>query len=292
MKNAILSIFITLSLLSCNNTIEENDIDHVVYDAFKALKNKDKEKFVSYFDLATINELNISEFNMCYNHYIAAVEKFELPNYKIWKKDKLFYVKDSINKIIRIGLPFISGATTGTPEYTFKIGYGEDLLLRGFKLNKTPKASELSDRSFPHKIDKFDFSTANLVSIRLYFLPGQNPTHESAKSVKFINKTLTENIIKDFESIFSRLDKSKIENASKVSITEELNTNDLRAILFDFQDGNEIVSLNIINSANQDKYLEINHFYVMNAAYKYELSLIDKTEMNTLLKTYIKKYLK
>lgn len=292
MKNAIISIFLTLSLLSCDNPKEENDIDHVVYDAFKALKNKDKEKFVSYFDLAVINKLNISEFNMYYNHYVAAVEKFELPDYDIWKKNKLFYLKDSINKIIRIGLPFISGATTGTPEYTFKIGYGEDLLLRGVELNKTPTASDLSDRSFPHKIDKFDFSTINLVSIRLYFLPGQNPSHENAKSIVFINETLTENIIKDFEPIFTRLDKSKIESASKVSITEELNTNDLRAILFDFQDGNEIVSLNIINSANQDKYLEINHFYVMNAAYKYEVSEMDKIEMNTLLKTYLKKYIK
>jgi len=289
----IIYLSLLFGLCSCNEpTVEKIPIDKLVYDLCVSLKQKDINKFKSYFDLTTINGTSESQFNYVFNNAVANVSNYELPSFEIWKKNWIFFENDSINHIVRVGLPFIRKATTATPESYLKISYNVDGKFSGLVLQNVTTFNELPDRMFPNKKEKFEFSVDNVIKIRLYFLPGQNTDSEYSKSIEFKEDGLTENIKLDFRKILDVLNSTKIISGDKGAIHEQTNTNDLKAVLFDFKDGNDVLNLSVLNATKLDKYVEVNTFYTMNAAIIYQLSETDKSKIQKLLDQFISKYTK
>ena len=291
MKN-IIYLILLVSFFSCDEPkTEKVSIEKLSYDLCHSLKQKDKEKFKSYFDPSVLNSISTGQFDYVYNNAVAITDKYELPTFELWKQNWIFFENDSVNKLIRIGLPFIRKATTSTPESYFKIGYNAEQKFTGFNLQNVTSYEDMPDRQFPNKKEKFEFSETELVTIRIYFLPGQNADAEQSKSIEFKEKTLTANIKADFKNILETLNSSQIVSSQKGAVHEQTNTNDLKAIIFEFKDGNEILNLGVLNPTKLDKYVEINTFYAMNAAILYQISDNDKSKIQKLLDQFVSKYI-
>jgi len=291
MKTILYSILI-FGLFSCNESAEKKvPIDKITYEMCVSLKQNDKEKFKSYFDVSTLNGLSISEFDYVFNNAVAVANKYELPSFELWKENWIFFENDSVNNIVRVGLPFIRKPTTANPESYFKISYNAEQKFIGFTLQNVT-SDNLPDRMFPNKKDKFEFSENDLVDIRIYFLPGQNSEAKQSKSMEFKETELNTQIKADFKKILELINSAEIISAEKGAVHEQTNTNDLKAIVFKFKDGNEVLTLSVLNPTKLDKYVEVNTFYVINAAILYQLSDRDKTEIQEQLNQFVSKYIK
>lgn len=267
-------------------------MEKLAYDFCSSLKHKDKGKYTTYFSSDAINGCSVSEFDYVYNNAVAIVNKYELPSFEYWKKNRIFYQFDSVNNRIRIGLPFVGGATLPRPESYFLIAYDAEQKFTGFNIQNVTTYKDLPDRMFPNKKEKFDFSENDLISVRIYFLPGQNSDPSQSKSIDFKGGELTDNIKNDFKQVLDTINASTIEAAEKGAIQEQKNTNDLKAIVFDFKDGNEVLTLSVLNPTQLEKFIEVNTFYSTNAAILYQLSKKNKFEIQKLLNTFVIKYIK
>ncbi len=292
MKTVIYTVLL-LGLLSCSDPpVQKTSVDKLTYELCLSLKQNDKEKFKSYFDPNVLNSVSAGEFDYVFNNAVAVANKYELPSFELWKQNRIFFENDSVNKIIRMGLPFIRKATTANPESYFKIGYNLDQQFTGLNLQNITTPENMPDRMFPNKKDRFEFAEKDLVSIRLYFLPGQNSNAQNSKSVEFKEQELTANIKTDFNKVLNFLNSAEIVSAEKGAVHEQTNTNDLKAIMFKFRDGNEVLSLSILNPTKLDKYVEVNTFYIINAAILYQLTTKDKSGVQKLLDEFVSKYVK
>ncbi len=197
-----------------------------------------------------------------------------------------------MNRIIRIGIPFIAKATTSQPKAYFMLRYNPEMKFDALNLTPLPKSKDLPDRMFPNRKEKFEFTEKDLVSIRVYFLPGPNPKADQSKSILFKNLDFTPEIISDFKNVIDILNSSKITSSEKGEIQEQKNTNDLKAIIYQFKDGNETINLSVLNPSQLEKYVEVNTFYIVNAAIHYQISDTDKIKIQTQLNKIISKYLK
>lgn len=287
----ILYIFLLALIISCNDTAEKIPMEKLAYDFCSSLKLKDKQKYTTYFSSESINSASIGQFDYVYNNAAAIVSKYELPSFEYWKTNRIFYQNDSANNRIRIGLPFIGGPTSTTPESYFLIGYDNEQKFTGFNIQNVTTYKDLPDRMFPNKKEKFDFSEHDLISVRIYFLPGQNTEVNKSKSVEFKENELTASIKSDFKNVIDVINSSKIESAEKGAIQEQSNTNDLKAIVFHIKDGNEVLTLSVLNPTQLEKYIEVNTFYTTNAAILYQLSEKNKSEIQKLLDTFVIKYI-
>lgn len=288
----ILYIFLIAGLFSCNDATKDKvPIDKLVYDMCVSLKQNDKETFKSYFDAGSLNSVSAGEFDYVFNNAVSVANKYELPSYELWKGNWIFFENDSVNSLIRVGLPFIRKATTTNPEAYFKISYNAEQKFTGLALQNVT-SDNLPDRMFPNKKDKFDFSENDLISIRIYFLPGQNSEANQSRSAEFKEQDLTPQIKADFKKVLDYINSSTIVSAKKGTVHEQTNTNDLKAINFKFRDGNEVLTLSVLNPTKADKYVEVNTFYLINAAILYQLSDKDKLEIQKLLDEFVSKYIK
>jgi hypothetical protein len=266
-------------------------LDKLTYDVCKSLKNNDKETFKTYFDANSINSVSTSQFDYVFNNAAAIASKYDLPTYEIWKKERTFFNNDTIKKIIRVGLPFIAKATSAAPEYYFMLSYDQQILV-SFNLQKTTTFENMPDRMFPNKKEKFEFVSEDLVKIKIYSLPGQNSDAENAKTVELEKNHLTNEIKNEFSIFLNQLNSSEIISSDKGSVKEQTNTNDLKAVVFTFKDGNDFLTLSVVNPAQQHKFVEVITFYSLNAAIIYQISDKDKAKINSLLDQFTSKYLK
>ncbi len=291
--NKYIYVLLMILLISCSsNEVKKKKLDTIVYDIIKSLYKNDKSEFASYFDAKLMSELSTSQFDYLYNNTTFILKNYSLPDYNKWVKYRQYYLEDTTQKTIMVGLPFISNLTSTIPDYTMILTYQENDLLSGFRIKKTLDAEDLSERSFPSKKDKLYFPLNNLIEIRLYYLEGLDEYSEKAKYIEFKDKTLNEKIISSFDTLFNTLGKSTILLTKKSSLHEIKNINNLVSINFTFKDKYEKNFLQIINPADDSKYLEVNHFYKMNAAYKYELLQEDKEKLNGIINLLKQEYIK
>lgn len=287
-----LLISIISILFSCNSQTEnkQKSIDEIGFSALNSIKNNDKQKLYELFDQDILSLTSQSKFDSAFEFYKTIIDKYDFPEFESWKKDRFFYQIDTITKTLAIGLP-LNNVNNSTVDYVFEMQFSSKNKIVGIRVNKVPEAGFMPDSEFTPKEEKFNYSFDSLLSIRLYCLPGLNSNPKLSRSIAFNNMEFNNEIKNDFGDLLSKLNKSQILGVRKTT-SEQLTTNDLKAIIFLFKDNGKERSLYLISNNIKNRPFEIHVFYVVNATYAYQVNDDNIIQLKSDISSLILKYIK
>jgi hypothetical protein len=298
MKKILFPIIISLFLSCCTETEKQNDsVEEIGFNALQAIKNNDRQSLYKLFDqdlLANTPESSLDEIVI---ESKKILDQYPFPKWEDWKKNRLLCKFDTSNLVLTIGVP-LSPPAKGSVDHLFNIKFSSSDKITSINISQIPGANYMPDSEFPKKEEKFNYTFDSLISIRLYYLPGNSISPDSSKSIEFKGKELSLKLQQDFESVLATLNSSKINSTTKT--TEHLQpTNELKALIFRYRDGVYLdskqkreKSVFLISNENVENTFEVRNFNVLNATYLYQLSDKDNKALKKQIDTYFKKYIK
>ena len=292
MKRALLLLSIIGILVSCNSEVKKDNvsIEEIGFNVLKSIKENDKQGFLALFDQKVLAQTPPDQIDTAFNFYKNLLADYDFPTVDVWKKEKFFCQVDTVKRIVAIGLPLIN-ATNSKVDFIFELQFSSENQLTGINLNKTADPEVLPDSHFPPKEDEFNYSFDSLLSIKLYSLPGLNSNPQLSKYIAYERTEFTSEIKSDFGKILTDLNQSAIIGSEK-TISQQPNSNDLKAVIFIFRDNGKERSLFLISNEIDEHPLDIHTFYVTNATYAYHVNdsctALLKEDISVLVGKYVK----